>query len=83
MFQTSEATRLKMPESVGTHKIGVTFHSEIADRLTVIQTCVIKHGAISFTVTITPAVINLTSTTPHLSHLPLKEKPASVGGLLS
>lgn len=68
----------------GNRKIGVTFHSEIADRLTVIETRVIKHSAISFTVTITPAVINLTSTTPHLSYLPrVKEEPASVGGFLS
>lgn len=70
--------------SAGTRKIGVTSHSEIADHLTVIQTRAIKHSAISFTVTITPAVINLTSITPHLSYLPpVKEEPASVGGFLS
>lgn len=46
----------------------VTFHSEIASCLTVIQTYAIKHSAISFTVNITPAVINLTPTSPHLSY---------------
>lgn len=51
---------------------GVTFHSKIATSLSVIQAYEIKHRTNSFTVSTTPAVINLfpSSLSSSLSHSP-------------